>query len=93
VYVGTFVICRTTDMWKPKSVTLRRPGPLLAAGMTKYRKGPQRSITQGLLVKCGTAECGMRKVNAEWKLWKDSVERWVKCVMRKFAYVGDRLSI
>jgi len=31
--------------------------------------------------------------NAEWKLRKDGVERWVKCVMRKFAYVGDRLSI
>jgi len=42
----------------------------------------------GLLVKCGTAEGKMRNGN-----WKDGVERWVKCGMRKFAYVGDRLSI
>ena len=39
-----------------------------------------------LLVKCGMW-------NAEWKLWKDGVEWWVKCVMRKFVYVGDRWSI
>jgi len=35
-------------------------------------------------------KCGMETI---WKLWKDGVEWWVKCVMRKFSYVGDRLCV
>ena len=35
----------------------------------------------------------MRKVKCVMETVEDGMERWVKCGMRKFAYVVDRLSI